>query len=43
MIIEDYLRLCRPIYAGAESGMSNTSTTRHDREPLRTLEVLPLK
>jgi hypothetical protein len=34
--------VCRPNYAGAESGMSDTSTTRHDREPLRTLEVLPL-
>jgi hypothetical protein len=29
-------------YAGSESGMSDTPTTRHDREPLRTLEVLPL-
>jgi len=28
--------------AGTESGMSDTSTTRHDREPLRTFEVLPL-
>ena len=35
--------VCHPIYAGAESGMSDSSTTRHDREPLRTLEVLPLK
>jgi hypothetical protein len=34
---------CRPNYAGAESGMGDTSTTRHDREPLRTFEVLPLK
>ena len=34
--------VCRPNYAGAESGMSDTSTTRHDREPLRTLKVLPL-
>jgi hypothetical protein len=34
--------VCRPNYGGAESGMSDTSTTRHDREPLRTLEVLPL-
>src|SRR5262252_206383 len=34
--------VCRPNYAGTASGMSDTSTTRHDREPLRTLEVLPL-
>ena len=33
---------CRPDLAGAESGMSGTSSTRHDREPLRTFEVLPL-
>ena len=32
----------RPNCAGAESGMSDTPNTRHDREPLRTLEVLPL-
>jgi hypothetical protein len=28
-----------PIYAGTESGMTDTSTTRHDRERPRTLEV----
>src|SRR5215468_173158 len=32
----------RPDLAGAESGMGGTSSTRHDREPLRTFEVLPL-
>jgi hypothetical protein len=34
--------VCHLNYAGTESGMSDTSATRHDREPLRTLEVLPL-
>src|SRR5262249_31414297 len=33
---------CRPNLADTESGMGGTSTTRHDREPLRTFEVLPL-
>src|SRR5262249_30683735 len=28
--------------AGSVSGMGDTSTIRHDREPLRTLEALPL-
>jgi hypothetical protein len=32
----------RPSYAGTESGMGGTPTARHGREPLRTLEVLPL-
>ena len=34
--------VCYPNYAGTESGLGNASTTRHDREPLRTLEALPL-
>jgi hypothetical protein len=34
--------VCRRNYAGAGSGMSDTPTARHDREPLRTLEVLLL-
>ena len=33
----------RPIYAGTVSGTGDTSSTRHDREPLRTLEALPLR
>jgi hypothetical protein len=33
---------CHPDLASTVSGMGNTSTTRQDREPLRTLKVLPL-
>jgi hypothetical protein len=32
----------RPSLAGTVSDMGGTSTTRHDREPLRTRKVLPL-
>ena len=34
--------VCHPIYAGTESGLSDTSTTSHDREPLRTLQASPV-
>src|SRR5262249_45663876 len=32
---------CRPSLAGTAPDMGNTSTTRHGREPLRTLDELP--
>ena len=35
------IAVCRPNNAGAESGMGDTPPTRHGREPLSTLEVLP--
>ena len=36
------IAVCRPDCAGTVSDMGDTSTTRHDREPLRTLKALPL-
>src|SRR6516165_9289102 len=36
------IAVCSPECAGTESGMGDTPSTRHGREPLRTLEVLPL-
>ena len=35
------IAVCRPNNAGTESGMGDTPPTRHGREPLSTLEVLP--
>jgi len=36
------IAVCRPTLASTESDMGGTATTRHDREPLRTLDVLHL-
>ena len=36
------IAVCRPCLADTASGMGDTPSTRHDREPLRTRKVLPL-